>query len=168
MTHEGVFLVWSSLGMITWWEVWWWFWPMRKSLVMCDPLGKFLLLLNGSVGNLCWFHPRGGFINYLGSIFLHNSRWGYLGALDLCGSPSLILYFTGDSVDDLNSLGSFLGDLWSTKGCFDALNPLGDTLRVVVSFTRPRVFLSFLMHSWIFFCTSYLLGTCWGFFFFFW
>ena len=28
----------------------------------------------------------------------------------------MILYFTGDSVDDLNSQGTFLGD-FSVKGC---------------------------------------------------
>ena len=33
---------------------------------------------------------------------------GCLYALDLRGSPSVILYLTGDLVDDLNSRGSFL------------------------------------------------------------
>jgi len=53
-----------------------------------------------------------GFVYSVGN-FLHNSpggEGGCLYALDPRGSPSMILYFTGDLVDDLNSWGSFLGN----------------------------------------------------------
>ena len=80
-----------------------------------------------------------------GIFFLHNSRESCLCVLDPYESPTMILYFIGDLVDDLNSRGSFLSDLRSTKGCFNAFNPLA--LRVFVSFSQLRVFLSFLMHS---------------------
>ena len=42
--------------------------------------------------------------------FLHNPPGGCSCALDPWGIPSVVLYFTGDLVDDLNSPGSFLGD----------------------------------------------------------
>ena len=45
-----------------------------------------------------------------GEIFLHKSQGGCLCASDPRGSPSMILHFTRNLVDGLNSRGSFLSD----------------------------------------------------------
>ena len=127
VTYRGASLVCSLLEMVTCWEVYWWLWPARKSLVMCDLLGKILLFLHGLLGNLCWFYSWGGPVCFMGK-FLHNLRGGCLHASNLWGSHSMILYFTRVLVDDLNSRGSSLGDFWSIEGCFWCLQSIGDAL----------------------------------------
>ena len=110
----------------------WWLWPMRKSVVMHGPQGKILLFLHGLVGNLCWFYLWRGPIYSMGN-FLHNSPWrgggvgegGCLYALDPRGSPPMILYFTGDLVDYLNSWGSSLVTSNPLRGAFDTFHSLG-------------------------------------------
>ena len=86
-------------------------------------------------GELVLIPPMRGFYQLHRGYFLHNSQGGCLCVLDPCGSPSMILYFIGNLVGDLNSRGSFLGDLWSNEECFDAFNPIWDALRAFVSFT---------------------------------
>ena len=48
-----------------------------------------------------------GFYQLPGEYFLHNSQGGCLGVLDLCGGTSMILCFTEDFFDSLNSRGAF-------------------------------------------------------------
>ena len=120
----------------------WWLWLTRTSWVTCSPLGKVLLFLHGSLGNLCWFYPWKGLVCSIGK-FLCNSRRGCLRVSNSQGSPSMILYFTGDLVDDLNSRGSFFGNFWSIEGCFWCFPFIGNALRVFMSFTQLRVFSSF-------------------------
>ena len=52
-----------------------------------------------------------GFHQLHGDYLLHNSQGGCHYALDPHGSPFMILYFTGDLFENLNSQGSSFGDL---------------------------------------------------------
>ena len=56
-------------GRRTWWEVWWWVWPTRKSLKMYDPLGKIFFFFMAHRGTCVNSTHRGGFINSTGIIF---------------------------------------------------------------------------------------------------
>ena len=94
-----------------------------------------------------WFHSWGGFINSIREILFCNSRGGCFHVLDPQWSP-VILNFTWDLVDDLDSWKSFLNDSWSTEGFFFfffySFNPLGMLLRAFLSFLD--VFLNFPLH----------------------
>ena len=61
--------------------------------------------------------PTRGFNQLHEDYLLHNSRGVYHCALNLWGSPLMILYFIGDLFEKLNSRGSSFDDLWSTEGC---------------------------------------------------
>ena len=62
--------------------------------------------------------PTRGFNQTYGDYLLHNLRGGFHYALDLRGSLFMILFFTEDLFENLNSLRSPFGDLWSIEGCF--------------------------------------------------
>ena len=90
-----------------------------------------------------------------GNFFI--THGGCLYALDPWGSPSMILYFTGDLVDDLTQgeVSSVTSN--SLRGAFNAFHSLGDVLRVFMSFTQLRVFLSF----WCILEFSFPFSTFW-------
>ena len=161
MTHGGVFLAYSLLGMGTCWEACRWLWPMRNSLVMCGPLGKFFFFFMAHWETCVDSTHEGGLVCSLGK-FLHSSWGGCLCVSDLRGSPSMIPYFAKDLVDDLNSRGSFLGNFRSTKGCFRCFPFIRDALGVLVSFTQLPNW-GYLYHLGAFlefsFPIFYLLGT---------
>ena len=58
-----------------------------------------------------------GFYQLHGKIFFTTLEGGFPCALDPWMSPFMILYFTRDLVDDLNSEGSFFRDFCSVKEC---------------------------------------------------
>ena len=134
LTHGGAALVCSLLGMVTCWEVCWWLWPMRKSLVMHGPLGKILLFLHGSLGNLCLFYPRGGLVYSIGK-FPHNSR----GVAFMPWSHRRVLPWYCN-----------LGNLWSVEGCFGYFPFIGDAFKgLCVLYPTKGIFVA-SVHSWIF------------------
>ena len=65
----------------------------------------------------------------------------------ILGKNLFILLLTGDLVNNLDSLKSFLSDFQSTKGCSRSFQSTRDALRVPVSSTLLKVFLSFWMLS---------------------
>ena len=147
--------------METCWEMCWWLWLTRTSWVTCSPLGKVLLFLHGSLGNLCWFYPWKGLVCSIGK-FLCNSRRGCLRVSNPRGSSSMIPYFTRDFVGDLNSQGSFLGKFWYVEGwfwCFPFIGGCFEGLHVLYPTKGISII---LVHSWIFFFTSYFLVIHWG------
>ena len=96
-------------------RAYWWFWSMRKSLmglgeiltyeeVFTTHWGTFVDSTHEEVLSTPWEN------------FLHNSPGSTFVPRTIGGSPSMILYFTRDLVNGLNSRRSFLGDFWSTEG----------------------------------------------------
>ena len=62
----------------------------------------------------------------------------------------------------LTQKGVFLGISVPSRNVLDACNPIRNALKVFMSFTQLKVFMSFWKYSSISFCTSYLLRTHWG------
>ena len=134
VTHEGASLVCSLLGMVTCWEVCWWLWPTRKSLVMRGPLGKILLFLHISLGNLCLFYPREGPIYSIGK-FPHNS-WGV--AFMPWPHRRVLPWYCN------------LGNLRYVEGYFGYFPFIGDAFKgLCVLYPTEGISIT-LVHSWIF------------------
>ena len=117
MTHEGVFLVCSSQEILIDEEVLDNVWPTGENT-------SFSMVHWGT----CFDSTHEWVLSTPWGSFFSQLVKGRLCASDPRGSPSMILYFTRDLVDDLNSRVSFLCALATSdplRDVFDTFNPLG-------------------------------------------
>ena len=86
-------------------------------MLVCSPLGEIFFFSFMTHLGTCVNSTHEGVLSTSWGNFLHNSRGGYPYALDPQGSPSMILYFIGNLVDDRNSRGSSFRDFCSSNEC---------------------------------------------------
>ena len=104
-------------------------------MVFCS-LGKnYLLLSYDSLGIDANSILEGVLSTSLGKFHFCNSQRGCFCVLDPRGSPLMILKFTWDLVDDLDSQIIFMVISDPLRDVFYAFNPLGMLLRILVFFT---------------------------------